>query len=154
MGLPPAGAHRVIRPMRADERTFVRETCAKVRWPRRGVTWADWLAVHGRLIDDWLATGECLVYEQDGVVLGFVVASNDVIRCLYVKRDFRGNRFGLALVTELLPVVMAVAAYRPTPSFRRWAHLHGLAWRDVAEPRQSEPPEPPPERPMYFGVIE
>ncbi len=120
--------------MQENERTFVRETCAKVRWPQ-GETWARWLATHGPLIDDWLATGECLVLEQDGVVLGFLVESGGVVRCLYVKRDFRGNRFGLALLEEAKPVEVetGLSVYRPTPSFRRWAKLHGLVWRDVDE---------------------
>jgi len=131
--------------MAEDERTFVRETCAKVRWPheysaQRGrqwpsVPWSQWLADHGAAIDQWLTRGECLVYAERGVVLAFLVSTGHTLRCLYVKREFRGNRFGLALLNARWPGLVEVSVYRPTPSFLRWASLHGLAWRHEEDRR-------------------
>lgn len=119
--------------MAEDERAFVRETCAKVRWPRAGVTWADWITVHGPVVDAWLDSGETLVHEEDGVVLGFLVEAGGVVRCLYVKRDFRGNRFGLELCSARWPHFLVLPAYRTTASFRRWATHHGLEVVEVAQ---------------------
>ena len=136
----------MIRPMAEDERTFVRETCAKVRWPHeysqeRGrmwpsVLWSQWLADHGAAIDQWLEHGECLVYEERGVVLGFLVSTGHTLRCLYVKREFRGHRIGLALAAARWPGFIELSVYRPTPSLLQWARLHGLPWRqDEADRR-------------------
>ncbi len=129
--------------MLPDEVTFVRETCAKVRWPhmwsathkRRipAVNWADWIRTHGAQVDEWLREGKCLVYAQGDVALGFLVASGGVLRMLYVKRRFRGNGFGLNLLNAWRRITPAdpVQLYRPTASIEAWCKFHGIPWRQV-----------------------
>jgi len=136
----------VIRPLNAGdptERTFVRETAVKVRWrdPRRyadGVPWRAWLEPNGRYVDRWLEDGRCLVWDEDGVVLGFLIVSADgVVRCLYVKRAFRGKKIGLRLLgaSDLEfgrrgDEIRQLAVYRPTPSWRAWTARHAIPWKE------------------------
>jgi len=123
--------------MRPDERKFVRETCCKLRWPH-GTTWADWSQVNGPIVDAWIDAGECRVYDEDGVILGFLVTTGEVVRALYVKRAFRGEGFGLALVLDWRPSVKQLRAFMPTPSWKRWTICHGLPWVEATEPPPRE----------------
>jgi len=68
------------------------------------------------------------VFEAKGVVLGFLISTGHTLRCLYVKHEFRGHRIGLQLVTARWPGFVQLVVHRPTPSFLRWASLHGIVW--------------------------
>lgn len=133
--------------MAESERAFVRETCAKVRWPRwtpgnTGVTWVDWLSVHGPLVDAWLAAGECLVYDLDGIAVGFLLRTGDVLRMLYTKADFRQDRSGVRrpdgeprvgtrLIEAMLTPGCVLPAYRTTPSFRAFCAYRHINYGEV-----------------------
>lgn len=129
----------MIRPPTQDELPFIRETCCKVRQPigrdgGRVVGWGAWKAEHGPPVDRWLADGEVRVYVADeapDIVLGFAVLHQQRVAMLYVKRDFRGNGIGRALLGNPGPDT-AVACVWPTACLRKWARYHGL--RLVADP--------------------
>lgn len=115
----------VIRAVTQDDLAFVRETAAKIRWARTGITWRDHFAAHGPLIDQWLSAGQAVVVELDGVLLGFAIVSDGIVRCAYVKLGFRGQRYALQMLAAL-GISNPLKAYLPTPSFRAWARHHKL----------------------------
>lgn len=113
----------MIRPATAAELPFIRETCCKVRQPR-GSQWSSWLASHGPTVDGWLAEGKAAVYVEDeepDIVLGFMVTTGDLVRMLYVKRDFRGHGIGLALVGSL---PKKPTPWLPNAVWHRWVDHH------------------------------
>lgn len=142
---------RTIRPATADDGPFVWETTLKVHQPRSrmadgtsrpAVCWADWVNLRGAETMQMLRDSRVLVMESGNILLGFVVVSQGVVRMLYVKRDFRGNGFGLELLSADGPAIdharadarfphlepRPLYAARPTPSWKRWARLHGIQW--------------------------
>jgi GNAT superfamily N-acetyltransferase len=107
----------VIRPAQQGDLAFARETTCRVRWPN-GVPWADWALAYGHLVDLWVERGGCWVADAgDDTLLGFVVASDELVRMLYVKRDFRGNRLGRAL----LEAAGTSAPHVPNTSWALWS---------------------------------
>jgi len=114
----------VIRPAAQDELGFIRETSCKVRKPRER-SWASWEAQHGPQVDRWLREGEATVYaaeEAPEIVLGFLlVTDGDVVRMIYVKRDFRGEGIGLELLGQLK---MPPRPWQPNGVWRQWVAYH------------------------------
>lgn len=133
----------VIRPMGDDarERSFVRETTIKVRWPRRsGIPWREWERTHGPLVDGWLAGAHVVVAESGGVLLGFCVLAEPgpgaAVAMIYVKAAFRGAGIGRRLLTAdgqrglgiHYPELATLRVVQPTPCWSRWAAYHKLRW--------------------------
>lgn len=124
-----------IRPVRESDMAFVRETTCKARWPRvltnpgaapadrvysRPITWHEWERAHGPTVDEWIADGNCMVLDAgEDTILGFaIVTRGELVRMAYVKREFRGNGFGLGL--------LAACGAGGEPPFR--AHLPTASW--------------------------
>lgn len=109
-----------------------------MRWPRpwagegHTVTWDAWMREHGPLVDGWLRTGDVYVWFDEtapDIVLGFlVVTDGDLVRMLYVKRDFRGEGIGLELLGAL-PGKPRV--WHPNGTWRRWVEYHRRVLGDM-----------------------
>ena len=118
-----------IRPATEADMRFVRETSCKVRWPHRQ-PFTDWEAQHGPTVDYWIADGQCLVADAGGTVLGFAIVTpigvtpDNVVRMVYVKRAFRGDGIGLALLTAA-GCVPPFVGHLPTPQWFAWTHRIG-----------------------------
>lgn len=120
----------MIRPAAPDELGFIRETCCKVRRPR-GESWSAWEAQHGPLVDRWLREGKALVWCDEtapDLVLGFLLATGDVLRMLYVKRDFRGEGIGLELLGALSG---KPRIYHPNAVWKQWTAYHRRVLGDL-----------------------
>lgn len=116
-----------IRRAVADDARFIVETTAKVRQPREQ-GWREWERDGRRNAEDDLRDGSTHVIEADGVLLGFVTMLAGALRMVYVKREFRGNGFGVALLTAAgaLDDFPRVRVIDPTSSFRAWSKRRGF----------------------------
>ena len=130
------------------EHEFVKETCLKVPQPYVQVTtevrasampWRTLLETRGPALEELMETGTCYIGESGGVLLGFALWRKDgALSMLYVKQQFRGNKFGLQLLPKIVPdsdpirfVCGGIKAIDPTPCWRRWSEHWGLPWEAV-----------------------
>ncbi len=106
---------------------FITESTAKVRQPR-DISWREYERRGMRDAEEALKFGQAHVVEADGVLLGFVIMTGDVVTMLYVKRDFRGLGLGIGLLTAAgaLDDAPNVRCYAPTESFRLWCRRKKL----------------------------
>jgi GNAT superfamily N-acetyltransferase len=122
-----------IRPWRPDvarERSFVWETSAKVRRPH-GMPWLDWVELHGRDVDGYLARSTVVMVDAGAdLLLGFAAVEAGAVWMVYVKPAARGGRLGLRLLEaagactgETVSLLRAMA---PTPCWWRWTERHGI----------------------------
>lgn len=120
--------HR-IRPMEPADLNFVLETTLKVRQPR-GLSWREWEGLRRESTKALIAGGAVLVADADGVLLGFALTSFQTLHMLYVKRDFRGDGLGLALLGGLRWAPPLLVEH-PTASWRAWTRARGIEWTQV-----------------------
>lgn len=121
-----------VRPAVEADRRFIVETTARVRQPH-GVTWFDW-EPYGMLWAREAFKWEdgCHVVESDGVILGFVLVTQDPagVEMLFVKRDFRGLGFG-QLLLDAAGMGDPVSCRAPTDSWRMWCSKRGIKFQVV-----------------------
>jgi hypothetical protein len=78
-----------------------------------------------------LAAGAAHVIDAGGTVLGFVLVVSGVVEMLYVKRDFRGEGFGVELLRAAAVIGDSVPVRDTTGSWRAWCRAKGLRWEKV-----------------------
>jgi len=125
-------------PQGTGEWRLIEETCCRVRQPRaeKGdvIPWAAWEPMYAPAVEAATDGGLVLVADLSGVAVGFVVVSGGGrLFMLYVKREYRGNGYGLALLRAAMPLSLAarqipVTADMLTPAWRRWCRDKGLAF--------------------------
>lgn len=126
-----------IRPSIPGDAKFIAETTARVFRPSNEAH-VTWLREHTPRELEALGRATfgntAVTAEADGVIIGFAFAEGRRLRCVYVKRDFRGNGIGLRMLWAIgLDAPFQVAD--DTGSWRRWTKHHGFAW-DVAGGRR------------------
>lgn len=132
--LAASGLTVTVRPMQADESTFVHETTCRVRWPWRSrgrgrtMGWQQWYDKFGPSIALLMQSYPPLVAESGGIVLGFALIAGGSVSMLYCKREFRGNGIGLMLL-EHAGLEAPISVTEPMPTWIKWAERHELAWQ-------------------------
>jgi GNAT superfamily N-acetyltransferase len=119
----------VVRLAGEGDRRFIVETTAKVRQPR-DVPWRTWEPIGEGIAARALQDGAAYVIDAGGVMLGFLLVADGVVEMLYVKRDFRGDGFGLELLRHA-GVEQPIAVRASTSSWRAWCRAKGLRWQEA-----------------------
>ncbi len=125
----PEEIPHVVRPATTDERRFIVETTAKVRQPT-GVPWHVWRPIGEAAAATAVVNGAAHVVDAGGVLLGFALVYDGAVEMLYVKRDFRGEGFGLELL-KAAEVGTPVPVRFTTASWRAWCRSKGLRWEEA-----------------------
>ena len=111
----------VVRPYQPTDLAFVADATCNVRYPR-GLPWTDFREAYGCLVERWLTAGACVVADAgDETSLGFAVAHGNLVRMVYVKREFRGHGLG----AELLGALGVWTPHDPNRAWQSWVKRRG-----------------------------
>jgi GNAT superfamily N-acetyltransferase len=109
------------------ERELVIESCVKARQPR-DVGFRHWQETHEPIVQTYVESTPVLMAVVEptpgpSIVLGFAVATPELVRMVYVKRDYRAYGLGLRLLTAARAArngVVTAGGWAPTRGWRPW----------------------------------
>jgi hypothetical protein len=129
--LDASGLSPEVRPLNiaaADERAWVQETMTRERWPRVGMTWAEWNVCFAPSATKLIDAGKGVIavaHASAPVFLGFALSDEQGLRMVFVKQAYRGCGLGITLLAaaDIEYPVKVVSANR---CWRRWCESTGL----------------------------